>query len=457
MSIFIEKEIELRTVLEIEESNLLNIYNNILIQKNDSYSLKQHLKIVLYILFINEYQLYINSINRFIHKIKLIKKFLKYKLHCYFYNEIHHNYTPKKIDNRMIYCFLNEVDINNYKKVKCYENYTGRISGIIYNKVQKIVNNKKKQNKNKIIIENFKSDNLLYNLTEENCLLLNNIKKNKIKININSTPSSFSCFPSGWFSTNINDIFEPRPYSVSKILQNQKELDIIIPSSKNNSESIFSFDEYINSQELFSNEITNLDKNIEISNNIIEKINKFKLNVEQIRETCKQMKHEKKQNIKNINEKNYCKRTILLDVDLLVSTLNNDIINYIKEFVGERFIKNTRNLLIQTKYSLGSPEKMEYMLYKWSIKQLLKFQINSIYFIYDFDSVSELNVHDYTSEDFLIYFNDFGICDLFVNIIYPEKKIKIIKKIISNIRMRNYFHFQKDIWILTYKIMKLNH
>jgi hypothetical protein len=157
-------------------------------------------------------------------------------------------------------------------------------------------------------------------------------------------------------------------------------------------------------------------------------------------------------------EKSFCKRTVLLDVDLLVSTLNDDIIKYIKEFVGNKLIKDARILLIQNKYSLSSREKIEKMLYKWPLVSLLKFERNCVYLKYDVESFTELDIYEYTSDDFLLYYNELGICDTFINYaIYSrhQNKMKTINRILTNIRVRNYFHFQKNIWILTNKILGL--
>ena len=155
-------------------------------------------------------------------------------------------------------------------------------------------------------------------------------------------------------------------------------------------------------------------------------------------------------------EKEFCRKTILLNVDLLVSTLNDDIIEYIKCFIGKKFIINTRNISIQTKYLLSSRETLEFMLYKWKIKHLLNFEKQCIYLKYNLDSLIDLNIYEYEDDDFLMYYNDIEICDLFINInIYNlhQNKMTIINRILSAVRVRNYFHFQKTIWIITNKIL----
>lgn len=454
MSFFlIEREDELTQVLEIEQNELLKIYNAT-IKESDSYSLRQHGKIALYILFIENHELYVNSMNEFIKKFKIIKRYLKYKL-FYFYNEIQNNYSPKKIDNKMIHYFLYENDSNllvaenecdlrdsperseggDQNSVACEGRYNDRISGIMYNKIENFVVHKKKQNKNKTIINSYKSSDLLHNIIHNNNILLNDVKRNKVKINLPSHEK--------------ND----------HVYTFEKQVNIIEPcTGEKPTSTVFSFDEYINSQEICSNEMSELKQNIEIGNNMLSKLHRLRLNTESFIESSKQMMYEKKQELKTIMEKKFCKRTILLNVELLVSTVNDDILKYIKCFVGNKFIKDTRKSLIQQKYSLCSRETLERILYKWTLKNLLKFENNYMYLKYDIDSFDESTFYDYRNRDFLLYYNDNYICDLFVNRELQsqnQNKMAVINRLLASVRVINYYHFQKNIWLLTNKIMRL--
>jgi hypothetical protein len=424
MSFFlIEREDALTQVLEIEQNELLKIYNAI-IKESDSYSLKQHAKIALYILFIENHELYVKSLNEFIKKFKIIKRYLKYNL-FYFYNEIQNNYSPKNIDNKMIHYFLYENEHG-----EC--DYNDRISGIMYNKIESYNFYKKKLNKNKTIINIYKSSDILHNIIHNNNILLNDVKKNKVKINLPSHEK--------------ND----------HVYEFEKQVNIIEPCTGENSTStVFSFDEYINSQEICSNEMSELKQNIEIGNNMLSKLHRLRLNTESFIESSKQIMYEKKQELKTIMEKKFCKRTILLNVDLLVSTVNDDIINHIRCFVGNKFIKDTRKSLIQQKYSLCSRETLERILYKWTLNNLLKFENNYMYLKYDIESFDESIFYDYREQDFLLYYNDNYICDLFVNRELQSQnqtKMAVINRLLTSVRVINYYHFQKNIWLLTNKI-----
>jgi hypothetical protein len=155
-------------------------------------------------------------------------------------------------------------------------------------------------------------------------------------------------------------------------------------------------------------------------------------------------------------QKEYCKRTILLNIDLMKTKLNGDVISYIKTFLNPIFLENIRKSSIQKKHFKFPQEKMSDLLYTFSLKQILKICKNNLFLLYNSIKIEEdhfLNdnednmlTNDYI---FMNYFENMDCHSLFdSNILLIRNKKKIIKKIISNHRFVHYYEFQKEIFIL---------
>ena len=155
-------------------------------------------------------------------------------------------------------------------------------------------------------------------------------------------------------------------------------------------------------------------------------------------------------------QKEYCKRTILLNIDLMKTILNEDVISYIKTFINPIFLENIRKSLIQKKHFRYPQEKMFRLLYSFSVKQLYNICKNNLFLLYNSIKIEEdtfLNdnednilTNDYI---FMNYFENMDCHALFdSNILSVNNKKKIIKKIISNHRFLHYYEFQKEVFIL---------
>jgi hypothetical protein len=155
-------------------------------------------------------------------------------------------------------------------------------------------------------------------------------------------------------------------------------------------------------------------------------------------------------------QKEYCKRTILLNIDLMKTKLNGDVISYIKTFLNPIFLENIRKSSIQKKHFKFPQEKMSDLLYTFSLKQILKICKNNLFLLYNSIKIEEdhfLNdnednmlTNDYI---FMNYFENMDCHPLFdSNILLIRNKKKIIKKIISNHRFVHYYEFQREIFIL---------
>jgi hypothetical protein len=67
-----------------------------------------------------------------------------------------------------------------------------------------------------------------------------------------------------------------------------------------------------------------------------------------------------------------------------------------------------------------------------------------------------MDLYEYCLDDFLLYYNDITIGDMFSGdgTLYDlvQTKMKTINRILSIVRISNYYIFQKNVWIITNKI-----
>ena len=543
ISLFIKKERDMRAKLIIEEDKLVNLYYN-LIKKDDSYLIKQHIKVILYLTFIDFYDLYKSNIKCFIQKIKLTKKYFQYNFY-YLYNEVNQNFPPTYISSTLLDSFFNKdpypiysninfvktknsskksedsfaVSQYNVEKLKKF-----KISTLIYEKIKRFSIKKQNEAKNISIITDNSFKNTLNSVVNDNNIILNDIKK-QTKFNIlgeevkndflgmrhlsksteqsvEEDPFSLACgkkceskcikltfSPERSVGKNVffgNEV-EAKLKTKGKFIKNEPSKFNIFGGLRNSSvqsveETPFTvackckciFGEknnflemqcknieinYETEEERIQNEINLLNKHIQLSKNTLVNISYLKSNFERINNTSKKLLEDKKNEIKYILEKNYCKRTILLDIDILKRYLNDDTISYIKDFVGNIFIKDTRRILIQRRYILNEKQTIQNMLYLWTVKQLLKFEENYLYLKYNMESYSGMGIYDYELNDFLLMYNDLTIGDMFINDSVNDTfqtKMKVINRILSIVRISNFFYFQRNVWILTNKILHIS-
>jgi hypothetical protein len=149
--------------------------------------------------------------------------------------------------------------------------------------------------------------------------------------------------------------------------------------------------------------------------------------------------------------KKYCQRTILLDVNKMISTLNPDVLTHIKSFINPLFLENIRRSCIREKHFLFPRQKINDILDSMSVNQIHMFCKNNLSLVYDMDSFSTETALNQISDDalFMQYYQirnshlSFDSDILFIN-----KKKKIIKRILENTSTINYYEFQRDLFIL---------
>ena len=149
-------------------------------------------------------------------------------------------------------------------------------------------------------------------------------------------------------------------------------------------------------------------------------------------------------------QKDYCKKTILLNIDLMKSVLNEDTIIYIKTFIDPKFLENIRKSSIQKKYFKYTQMNMFDLLHSFSLKQIQKICKHNLFLLYNSTKIekrSSIWAFDHSNDiDYYEMEDCHDLCD--TEILLMNNKKKIIKTIISDIRLINYYEFQREIFIL---------
>ena len=443
-SLILQKEHEMRPILDREERNLMCIFMR-LVTNHDSFLIRQHMRIIIYLAFIDSYELYKSNRQEFINKLKKTKKYFHYNF-FYLFNEIKPNVPPLYIDYRMVNRFLEGSLPVKSTTVQTLPPFLKEfipsikspqrrlISTFMYEKIKKFEVLQMNKTKNMKKINDSTLHSTLKEIVNENHEFLYDIEKRNKMINIFNFTEQLNHVPKPVFldESSLSFSYSFHLPSIGSIENNQSHKDRI------------------------KNEVDMLNNNIKMTNDIVTSINDLKSNYHQLNIAYKLLLNEKKNEISNIIEKNHCRETILLDVDLLTTYLNEDIINYIKEFVGKKFIKNTRQLLIQQRYDLCNKENIKKMLYTWDLPDLLKFEDNYLYLKYNLKTFHEMDLYEYCLDDFLLYYNDITIGDMFSGdgTLYDlvQTKMKTINRILSIVRISNYYIFQRNVWIITNKI-----
>lgn len=149
--------------------------------------------------------------------------------------------------------------------------------------------------------------------------------------------------------------------------------------------------------------------------------------------------------------KKYCQRTVLLNVDKMISILNQDVLNHIKSFIKPLFLENIRRGCIREKYFAFPRQKINDILTNMTVKQLQMLCKSNLSLLYDMNEFNEeTNLNQITDVAlFMQYYQNYDSHSLFdTNILQVNKKKKIIKNILENRELINYYEFQRDLFIL---------
>jgi hypothetical protein len=242
-----------------------------------------------------------------------------------------------------------------------------------------------------------------------------------------------------------------------KINEFQQNIERCKAITKQNSFSDTLFHISVLQQNILKNTITSnpatedVDKQIKI----MTELNKYVLNytneLNKQKETHLYLSSSLKKEKQFKALKEYCQRTILLNVDKMVSTLNQDVLNHIKSFIKPLFLENIRRGCIREKYFAFPRQKVNDILTNMTVNQLHMLCKSNLSLLYDMNEFNEeTNLNQITDVAlFMQYYQNYDAHSIFdTYILQINKKKKIIRKILENNDIVNYYEFQRDLFIL---------
>jgi uncharacterized protein YoxC len=390
-----DEDMDLPVLIEFNRQSIIELLNEVTFD-DDPYIVKQYFKLIIFLAYMKNQDLFQFNKPELIKKINIMRNFIKFKL--FYFNNYYVDYSHVKSVDKTILNTLSTSFTNSQtnKNSTIYNDFdlfskslfsnnknSSRISCNLYNKILTIYNTEKN-------IEEVK--NIIHKINLSTQLDIIGVQYSKL----NKKPQS-----------NINDL----NYKV-------KEID-------------------------------NFQKNIV---DILKKTEKLKYNYEKLQ-------NYKSTEKKREYERQFCKNTLLLNVDLMKKRLNSDIINNIRSFVGEDILEEIRIGDIQGKYFKKPREILKNMLNGWKRKHLCNYIKDHYYMMFSFDGVQS-SVYDYDGEDFMEYFYFHEIEELYYMKSLPitnviDSKKNYINDILNTNNIAYYYNFQKDIYILS-KILKQN-
>lgn len=218
-----------------------------------------------------------------------------------------------------------------------------------------------------------------------------------------------------------------------------------------------------NQLEMIQNQFSNFNKisqnNIEDLQYIVKEIEIFKKNISNLCVTTYNVKDNFQKIYINKSKENnrelcrqYCRNTILLNIDLMIQTLTPDIIRLIRSFVGEDMIENIRITSVRMKYFYKSKETICNMLLKWKREHLLNYIKDHYYMIFSFDKIDDLgsSIYNYDGEDYMEHFycHIYNYLYIIDNSHFPCSTLYYINSIV-NCTISEYYNFQKDVFIIS--------
>jgi hypothetical protein len=380
----LDMDLDIPVLIDFNHEYINDIFNEVTFD-DDLYIVKQHLKIIIFLTYMKNQDIYQFNRPELIKKIKIMRDFIEFKLlyhNIYYINYRHVEYIEKSVIDTL--SSSNTLLSNSQNKTIFSINRNNtKISYILYKQILNIHN------------------------TEKNIKVIKNVI-NTLNLSTQLDLVNFQYF-------NLNK----KPQS------NLKELNYKVK------------------------EFNNFNKNII---DILRKTEKLKYNYERL----EKYKHREK---RREYERQYCKNTILLNVDLMCNKLDNDIINNIRSFVGEELIEGIRILGVQEKYFKYQKKVLKEMLSGWKREHLSNYIKDHYYMMYSFNNIQP-NIYDYDGEDYMEYFYSNEIDEMYKFQSLPITNIKNSKKkYIDEVLEYNniifYYKFQRDIYIIS-KILKEN-
>jgi len=413
--IITSKEENIIDFLQIYNDDLLDIYDSV-IQKNDHYDIKQYIRFYMYVYFIDAIKHDVFSMNNFYKKIKQIREYLIFR------NQIVHN-LPEENDsfihnkNNIIEHFIkNTINYSNIFNDNCstQKPFNYNVSEKIYHQVINILEKENFQELQENITINIKNSCHIFHLANRNKTILDHLEKeNPFYI----APTKNKRQYNRKTLLKIKEVLKPTNELV--VLNSKEKIDVIIEDKTK--------------QEIMQ-----------------ENISQMKENIRQMEIFCKKSIEKKKEKINYEIQKEYCRNTILLDVDKMKNTLNTDVMNHIRGFVGEEFIEDTRKHIIQKNKFTPFKKIVEKMLLMWGNKRVKQLEKHCIYLKYNMhvNDIENMDIYDYTNDDFLHFFYEERIYKLF----RKNRAEHTLVRIMNVERIGDYFEFQRNVWILHHNV-----
>lgn len=160
-------------------------------------------------------------------------------------------------------------------------------------------------------------------------------------------------------------------------------------------------------------------------------------------------------------QKDYCQRTVLLNVDKMLSKLNGDVMKYIKSFIEPSFLENIRRSCISERHFIFPKQKINDILNNMSLQQLRLYCENNLWLLYDLNEFKhDTSLNQITDTVvFMNYYHNHNPHLMFdTDILAIPKKKRIIREIldiITNTGLVYYYGFQREMYVINKEILKL--
>jgi len=197
-----------------------------------------------------------------------------------------------------------------------------------------------------------------------------------------------------------------------------------------------------------------------------QNIESMLFNAEELTNDLESMKHSineiifhKKVEKKKWLEAEYCKKTILLDVNKLIDTLNDNVIQHIQSFIEPSFIENIRIKGIQEKHFPHPVAKMQTLLNNITSHDIKTYCERNLFMLMDLiDFESNVDEYNINITNYFAHFNAFdGLDRLFLtDVLRIPRKRNLISRITDNEFLMNYYPFQRDIYVISKMIQEKN-
>jgi len=247
----------------------------------------------------------------------------------------------------------------------------------------------------------------------------------------------------------------------------EKNKEIHINIAKKNNLSDFLFQISVIQNKIMKNTVSSNPTKEMVNNQkqllceLTSNINKYSNEVNLYKDTHYNLSSYLDNNVVKNNKwkKDYCQRTILLNVDKLKSMLNDDVISYIKSFIKPSFLEKVRRDGINEKHFPFPKQRIYDLLNIMSVNQIHMLCKNNLALLYNLSEFSQETALNQITDTalFMNYYKIHESHDLFdTELLETHKKKKLIRNILefsSSSGYIHYYEFKREIYILANSIL----